>query len=227
MRILKACEEEKIEGVAAELMQSMIEVKTGVCKNVDEARDQLFAAHAPRPQHRQLARLRAGHGRARIRFIAPATSTVFPDERYERILDRLAWLTYQRVMFGLHVHVGMPIGDMAIGAINLLVQYLPHLIAAVRQLAVLAGRRHRAGCRAESPCIGCCRTRGCRCYFSNWKEFRNYCQVHEGLPHDRVVQGHLLGHPAAARLRHDRVPHLRHSADAHGNAAPGRVDSRA
>src|SRR6266404_8518739 len=43
VRILKACEEEKIEGVAAELMQSMIEVKTGVCKNVDEVRDQLFA----------------------------------------------------------------------------------------------------------------------------------------------------------------------------------------
>src|SRR6266540_2247425 len=41
--IIKACEEEKIDGVAAELMQSMIEVKTGVCKTVDEARDQLFA----------------------------------------------------------------------------------------------------------------------------------------------------------------------------------------
>ena len=28
--IIKMCEEEKVEGVAAELMQSMIEVKTGV-----------------------------------------------------------------------------------------------------------------------------------------------------------------------------------------------------
>src|SRR5947208_16218462 len=42
VRILKACEEEKIEGTSAELMQSMLEVKTGVCKTVDEARDQLF-----------------------------------------------------------------------------------------------------------------------------------------------------------------------------------------
>src|SRR4051812_5674460 len=42
VRILKVCAEEKVEGVSAELMQSMIEVKTGVCKTVDEARDQLF-----------------------------------------------------------------------------------------------------------------------------------------------------------------------------------------
>src|SRR6185436_19947921 len=40
--ILKMCEEEKVEGAAAELMQSMIEVKTGICKNVDEVRDQLM-----------------------------------------------------------------------------------------------------------------------------------------------------------------------------------------
>ena len=42
VRILKACEEDKVEGTSAELMQSMIEVKTGICKTVDEARDQLF-----------------------------------------------------------------------------------------------------------------------------------------------------------------------------------------
>src|SRR5713101_788636 len=43
VRILKACEQDKVEGATAELMQSMIEVKTGICKTVDEARDQLFA----------------------------------------------------------------------------------------------------------------------------------------------------------------------------------------
>jgi hypothetical protein len=34
--LLKACAEEAIDGVSAELMQSMIEVKTGVCSNVTE-----------------------------------------------------------------------------------------------------------------------------------------------------------------------------------------------
>src|SRR2546427_239949 len=48
---------------------------------------------------------------------------------HERIMDRLAWLTYQRVVFGLHIHVGVPSGDLAIAVTNLLVQYLPHLLA--------------------------------------------------------------------------------------------------
>src|SRR5207248_8372809 len=128
VQILKACEEEKLEGVAAELMQSMIEVKTGICKTVDEAHEQLFARiHRVRNIASSLGyELAMGSTHP---FHRTSTSSVYPDERYERIRDRLAWLTYQRVMFGLHVHIGMPSGDMAIGAINLLMQYIPHLIA--------------------------------------------------------------------------------------------------
>lgn len=55
---------------------------------------------------------------------------MFPAERYERIQERLSWLTGQRVVFGLHVHVGVPGGDTAMGIIGMLVQYLPHLVAA-------------------------------------------------------------------------------------------------
>src|SRR5687768_1397711 len=42
VRILKACEEEGIEGTSAELMQSMLEIKTGICRTVDEVAGQLF-----------------------------------------------------------------------------------------------------------------------------------------------------------------------------------------
>src|SRR5262245_51766213 len=43
VRILKACQEDAVEGTTAELMQSMLEVKTGVCRSVDEVREQLFS----------------------------------------------------------------------------------------------------------------------------------------------------------------------------------------
>ena len=42
VRILKACQEEGLPGITAELMQSMIEVKTGVHRTVREARDELL-----------------------------------------------------------------------------------------------------------------------------------------------------------------------------------------
>ena len=77
VRILKACEEEKIDGVGAELMQSMIEVKTGVCNSVDEVRDQLLARTAQGLQHRQFARLRIGDGE-HASFIAPPPAPSIP-----------------------------------------------------------------------------------------------------------------------------------------------------
>src|SRR5438874_9134812 len=41
VRLLQACREEAIEGVTAELLQSMVEIKTGVCRDVNEVRDTL------------------------------------------------------------------------------------------------------------------------------------------------------------------------------------------
>ena len=175
VRILKACEEDKVEGTSAELMQSMIEVKTGVCKTVDEARDQLFT------RIRRVRNIASSLGFELAMggthpFHRTSTSTVYPGERYERITERLAWLTYQRVMFGLHVHIGVPSGDMAIGVINLLVQYVPHLIAASASSPFWQG----VDTGLMSSRIALYRLlphAGLPLYFSNWKEFRNYCKV--------------------------------------------------
>ena len=175
VQIIKECQAEKIDGVAAELMQSMIEVKTGICKNVDEVRDQLFA------RTRRVRNIASSLGfelamGSTHPFHRTSTSTVYPDERYEKIRDRLAWVTYQRVMFGLHVHIGMPSGDMAIGAINLLMQYVPHLIAASASSPFWQG----VDTGLASSRIALYRLlphAGLPLYFANWKEFRNYCKV--------------------------------------------------
>ena len=175
VRILKLCEEQKIEGVAAELMQSMLEVKTGVCKNVDEAREQLL------PRLRQVRILASSLGYELALggthpFNRAAAAAVFPAERYERIMERLAWLTYQRVVFGLHVHVGVPSGDTAVAVTGLLVNYLPHLLALSANspfwqgvdTGLASGRAALYGLLPHS---------GIPLQFRRWKDFRNYCQV--------------------------------------------------
>jgi carboxylate-amine ligase len=156
-------------------MQSMIEVKTGVCQNVQEVRDQLW------PVLRRVKNLASSLGFALALgathpFNRGITGVVFPGERYERIQDRLAWLTYQRVVFGLHVHVGVPNGDIAMGVISTLVRYLPHL------LAVSASSPFWHG---EDTGLASCRTvlyrmlphAGVPRHFRNWKEFRTFCRV--------------------------------------------------
>ena len=173
--ILKMCAEEKIDGVAAELMQSMIEVKRGMCRNVEEARAQLL------PTLRKVRIFASSLGYELALggthpFHRSSASTVFPAERYERIVERLAWLTYQRVVFGLHVHVGVPDGDLAIGVISLLVKYLPHLLALSANsgfwqgvdTGLASGRVALYGTLPHS---------GVPPHLSRWKDFRNYCMV--------------------------------------------------
>jgi carboxylate-amine ligase len=175
VRILQECSAESIEGISAELMQSMIEVKTGICRNVDEVRDQLY------PRVRRVRNIASSLGYELAMagthpFHRTSTSTVFPAERYEKIRERLAWLTYQRVMFGLHVHVAMPSGDMAIGAINLLMQYVPHLIALSSSSPFWQG----VDTGMASSRVALYRLlphAGLPLYFGSWKEFRRYCKV--------------------------------------------------
>jgi len=175
VRILKACREEGLTSVTAELMQSMIEVKTGICGSVNEVKEQLI------PDLRKARNIAASLGfdlalSGTHPFHRTQTSVVFPEERYAAIQDRLAWITYQRVVFGLHVHVGVPSGDLALGAMNMLVQYLPHLLATSANSPFWQGvdtglASSRAVLYGLLPHAGVPR------HFRTWKEFRTYCHV--------------------------------------------------
>ncbi|MFL5242431.1 MAG: YbdK family carboxylate-amine ligase [Gemmataceae bacterium] len=175
VRLLQACREEAIEGVTAELLQSTIEIKTDVCANVREARDTLV------PTLRRVRNLAASLGydlafAGTHPFNRTSTSSIFPAERYQRIEAEMSWLAHQNVVFGLHVHVGVPDGDLAIGIINLLVEYLPHLLALSANspfwqgvdtgMASARATLFRLTPRADLPH-----------YFPNWRGFQDYVEV--------------------------------------------------
>lgn len=175
VRILQMCAQEKVPGVAAELMQSMLEVKTGVCANVAEARAQML------PVLRTVRNIAASLGfdlalGGTHPFHCSSASAVFPAERYERIVERLAWLTYQRVVFGLHVHVGIPDGDLALGVTSHLVKYLPHLLALSANSPFWQGID--TGLASSRVALyGLLPHSGIPPHFGSWKDFRSYCQV--------------------------------------------------
>jgi glutamate---cysteine ligase / carboxylate-amine ligase len=80
------------------------------------------------------------------------------------------------VVLGMHVHVGMPSGDMAIGVINMLVQYLPHLLAVSANSPFWQGvdtglASSRTALYRSLPHAGVPR------YFPRWKDFRSYLRV--------------------------------------------------
>jgi carboxylate-amine ligase len=156
-------------------MQTMLEVKTGICNDVREVRDQLL------PLLRRVRNIASSMGydlalSGTHPFHRTGSSVVSPGERYERIEHRLGWMIHQRVVFGMHVHVGMPGGDMAIGVINVLVQHLPHLLALSANSPFWQGiDTGLVSCRSALyrmlPHAGVPR------YFGRWKEFRTFCRV--------------------------------------------------
>lgn len=173
--ILKLCKQVGIPGVSSEFMQSMIEIKTGVCANVSELADQIH------PLARSVRTLATSLGydlalSGTHPFARASANAIFPAQRYERIRERLGWIAVNDLIFGLHVHVGVPNGDVAIGLVNALVQYLPHLLALSANSPFWQGvDTGLASFRAAF--YGLLPRSGVPPYFGHWKDFRSYMQV--------------------------------------------------
>jgi carboxylate-amine ligase len=103
------------ERVKAEMHQSVIEVGTRICSNIQEAQEDLFDLR------RNMIRLAEENG---LTLVAGAThpfadwrsQEIYPDPRYDKV-------------FGLHVHIGIEDKEAAIRIMNSLRYFLPHILA--------------------------------------------------------------------------------------------------
>ncbi len=112
----------------AELLQSTIEIITGICQTVGEARADLTDT---------LAEVTAYTDRAGLLmmcagthpFSDPVNQEITPNERYSRLVEEMQWPARQMQIFGIHVHVGVRSGEKAIAVVNGLSYYIPHFLA--------------------------------------------------------------------------------------------------
>jgi len=111
-----------------ELMQSTVEVVTGVCSTVSEIKHDLSATIS------QLERIT---GRRGTMLACAGTHPVSdwrdakmaPIQRYAELVEQMQWLVRRIQTFGVHVHVGIRDGSKAIPIVNALAGYLPHFLA--------------------------------------------------------------------------------------------------
>jgi glutamate---cysteine ligase / carboxylate-amine ligase len=116
------------EKVKAEMHQSVIEVGTGVCANIQEASSDLYDLR------RQMIALTEENG---LRLVAGAThpfadwraQDIYPDERYLQVVEDMQIVARANLIFGLHVHVGIEDLETRIHLMNQLRYFLPHLLA--------------------------------------------------------------------------------------------------
>ena len=116
------------ERVKPEMHQSVIEIGTGVCRDIKEAREEVRSI---RQQMVTLARqnnLRLAAGGTHP-FAQWSKQEIYPDERYKVIVEDLKMVARANLIFGLHIHVGIEDRETAIQIMNGARYFLPHLLA--------------------------------------------------------------------------------------------------
>ena len=116
------------ERVKAELHQSVVEVGTGVCKTIKEAKAEV------KELRRNIIKLAAENG---LRVASVAThpfadwrmQEIHPDERYKNIVEDMQLVARANLIFGLHVHIGIEDRETAIHMMNHARYFLPHILA--------------------------------------------------------------------------------------------------
>src|ERR1041384_4072173 len=110
------------------MIQSMIEVGTGICNNIQAARADIT----------NLRSILSGLVRKQsLEIVAAGThpfshwqdQTIFENARYELIVEENQMIARSSLTFGLHVPVGIPDPDRAIQIMNAVRYMLPHVLA--------------------------------------------------------------------------------------------------
>lgn len=116
------------EQIKPEMIQSMIEVGTGICKNIEEARVDIT----------RLRSIISGlAGKTGLAIVAASThpfshwedQKIYDDERYSLLVQELQNVARSLLIFGLHVHVGVADLDRRIHIMNAARYFLPHVLA--------------------------------------------------------------------------------------------------
>jgi len=116
------------EQIKPEMHQSVVELGTQICDSISCARDHVVELRS------KLAQL-AGNSGLKIASVGTHPFSHWRDqlitqgERYQEIVKDMQQLARANLIFGLHVHVGIPNRESAIHVMNQARYFLPHIYA--------------------------------------------------------------------------------------------------
>lgn len=170
--------------VKQELLLNTVEIVTGICENVAQAKTEL---------HENLLAIRSLTDPMGIDlycagshpFAPPKQQPVTDKERYARLIDRTQWWGQQMVIYGVHVHVGLDSREKALPITDGLVNYQPHFQALSASSPFWGGEdtgyaSHRALMFQQLP------TAGLPYHFDDWAGYEAYVadMLHTGVIDD-------------------------------------------
>ncbi|MFL6288668.1 MAG: glutamate--cysteine ligase [Actinomycetes bacterium] len=111
-----------------ELLESTVEVITGICSTVAEAREDL--AGTVKDVQAAAAKRNLGVMCSGTHPLTDwTTQQISPSPRYQQLVEQMQWLARRLQIFGVHIHVGVRSPEKAIPINNALMMYIPHFLA--------------------------------------------------------------------------------------------------
>jgi carboxylate-amine ligase len=155
-----------------ELLRNTVEVVTGVCETVGDAvHDLRETVTVVLPVADEMGVDLFGAGTHP--FAAWSSQQLTPGHRYEELISRTQWWGRQMLIWGLHVHVGVPAVERVMPVLSALLSTYPHLQALSASSPVWAGTdtgyaSNRAMMFQQLP------TAGLPFQFPTWAEYESY-----------------------------------------------------
>ena len=167
-------EDDEHPHIKQELLLNTVELVTGICNTVAEAKADLSSS---------LAAVRDVTDPMGVEifcagshpFSPPQLQPVTDKERYAKLIDRTQWWGRQMVIYGVHVHVGLDSRDKVLPVLDGLVNYFPHFQALSASSPFWGGEdtgyaSQRALMFQQLP------TAGLPFQFASWEDFESYAQ---------------------------------------------------
>ena len=193
--------------INAELMQSVLEIATPVCRTAGDVQRELLKLRAYVSEVGREKGMRVGSAGTHP-FSLFERQRITARDRYRNLVDQLQYIARRELIFGMHVHVAVDDPEKAIQVVNGLLPQLGPLLALSASLAVLARRADRPlvqppdGLRGLPPL-------GPAAALPRLLRLRGGRRPARAHRLHRRLHAHLVGHPPAPAARHGRDPDLR------------------
>ena len=158
--------------VHRELLLNTVELVTGICGSVGEAMADL--ADSMRRVRSVAEPLGISLFSAGMHpFASWRDQRVTEKERYATLIDRTQWWGRQMLIYGIHMHVGMPAPERVLPVLNSMLRYFPHLQALSASSPFYDGHNtgyvsNRALLFQQLP------TAGLPFQFDTWSQYESY-----------------------------------------------------
>lgn len=138
-RVLAALPDDQASEIKPELMQSYLEINTGVCKTAKEATADLRGKLDSLESVTKSLGLELFWGSTHP-FSSWLEQDITVNDRYYRLVELMQDVARKLVTFGLHVHVGVDTGDKAVMICDRMLRHLPLLLALTSNSPFWEGR---------------------------------------------------------------------------------------